>query len=226
MIQVLIADDQRLMRDGLSTLISLDPYIKVVGTASDGKEAYEKAVGLHPDVVLMDIRMPVVDGVEGTRLIRHHLPEVKVLVLTTFEDIELIVMALEQGADGYLLKDMPSEAIVSAIHTIHSGGTVLQPSITSRILKEWKKHESSSKGTSVNGDDPRSSLLEQLSVREMEVLQLIGRGLNNKEIADELVITEGTAKNHVSNVISKLELRDRTQVAIFAVQQGITATET
>jgi DNA-binding NarL/FixJ family response regulator len=226
MIGVLVADDQRLMRDGLSTLISLDPNIKVVGTASNGKEAYEKAVDLHPDVVLMDIRMPVVDGVEGTRLIRRHLPEVKVLVLTTFEDLELIVLALEQGANGYLLKDMPSEAIVSAIHTIHSGGTVLQPSITARILEEWKKRERRSNGTSVYGDDPRSSLLEQLSVREMEVLRLMGRGLNNKEIADELVITEGTVKNHVSNVISKLELRDRTQVAIFAVQQGITVTET
>lgn len=226
MIEVLVADDQRLMRDGLSTLISLDPYIKVVGTASNGKEAYEKAVDLHPDVVLMDIRMPVVDGVEGTRLIRSHLPEVKVLVLTTFEDLELIVLALEQGANGYLLKDMPSEAIVSAIHMIHSGGTVLQPSITARILEEWKKRERRSKDTSVYGDDPRSSLLEQLSVREMEVLRLLGRGLNNKEIAYKLVITEGTVKNHVSNVISKLELRDRTQVAIFAVQQSITVTET
>lgn len=226
MIQVLVADDQRLMRDGLSALISLDPYIKVVGTASDGKEAYEKALGLRPDIVLMDIRMPVVDGVEGTRLIRSHLPEVKVMVLTTFEDIELIVRALEQGANGYLLKDMPSEAIVRAIHTIHSGGTVLQPSITARILEEWKKRESRTNGNSVIRDDPGSSLIEQLSVREMEVLRLIGRGLNNKEIADELIITEGTVKNHVSNVIAKLELRDRTQVAIFAVQRGITMPET
>ncbi|WP_028608624.1 response regulator [Paenibacillus harenae] len=224
MIQVLVADDQRLMRDGLSTLISLDPEIKVVGTASNGKEAYEKAIGLHPDVVLMDIRMPMVDGVEGTRLIRCHLPEMKVLVLTTFEDIELIVMALEQGASGYLLKDMPSETIISAIHTIHSGGTVLHPSITALILEEWRNREI--KGTSDHSNDPRLSLLEQLSVREMEVLQLIGRGLNNKEIADTLVITEGTVKNHVSSVISKLELRDRTQVAIFAVQQGITVIET
>lgn len=226
MVHVLVADDQRLMREGLSTLVGLDPDIKVVGTASDGKEAYEKAIELNPDVVLMDIRMPIVDGVEGTRLIRHHMPEVNVLVLTTFEDIELIVMALEQGANGYLLKDMPSEAIISAIHTIHSGGTVLQPSITTRILEEWKKRETIGESPSIHGDDPRLSLLKQLSAREMEVLRRIGRGLNNKEIADELIITEGTVKNHVSNVISKLELRDRTQVAIFAVQQGISTIAT
>jgi DNA-binding NarL/FixJ family response regulator len=226
MIQVMVADDQRLMRDGLTTLIGLEPDIEVVGAASDGREAYEKAVVLNPDVVLMDIRMPVVDGVEGTRLIRRHLPNVKVLVLTTFEDIELIVMALEQGANGYLLKDMPSEAIVSAIRTIHSGGTVLQPSITARILEEWKKRGVVDNNSTAQAQEPRLLLLRQLSDRELEVLRLISRGLNNKEIADQLVITEGTAKNHVSNVISKLELRDRTQVAIFTVQQGMTNLET
>ncbi len=221
MIRVLIADDQRIMREGLATLIGLDKEIEVVGTAADGKEAYEKAVEYIPDIVLMDIRMPVVDGVEGTRLIRRHLPDVKVLILTTFEDIELIVMALEQGANGYLLKDMPSETIISAIHTIHSGGMVLQPNITTRILEAWKKIEAD-KSPGFPDVDPRLTLLDHLSEREREVLQLIGRGLNNKEIAIELVITEGTVKNHVSNVITKLDLRDRTQVAIFAVKQGIT----
>lgn len=223
MIRVMVVDDQRLMREGLATIIGLEKELEIVGLASNGLEAYKNALELKPDVMLMDIRMPVADGVEGTRLVRRNLPDVKVLMLTTFDDSELIFKALEQGAHGYLLKDMPSEAIVSAIHTVHSGGMVFQPSVTAQILEEIRKLQLGGKEgrEAPLAPEPRLALLDQLSEREMEVLRLLGRGMNNKEIARELTITEGTVKNHVSNLIAKLEFRDRTQIAVFAVRQGI-----
>jgi DNA-binding NarL/FixJ family response regulator len=223
MIRVMVVDDQRLMREGLSTIIGLEKDMEIVGLASNGLEAYKNALELKPDVILMDIRMPVADGVEGTRLVRRHLQDVKVLILTTFDDSELIFNALEQGAHGYLLKDMPSEVIVSAIHTVHSGGMVFQPSVTAQILEEIKKLQFSGKEEreALLAPEPRLALLKQLSEREMEVLRLLGRGMNNKEIAWEMTITEGTVKNHVSNLIGKLDFRDRTQIAVFAVRQGI-----
>ncbi|MDF2716228.1 MAG: yfiK [Paenibacillus sp.] len=223
MIRVMVVDDQRLMREGLATIIGLEKELEIVGLASNGLEAYKNALELKPDVMLMDIRMPVADGVEGTRLVRRNLSDVKVLMLTTFDDSELIFKALEQGAHGYLLKDMPSEAIVSAIHTVHSGGMVFQPSVTAQILEEIRKLQLGGKEgrEAPLAPEPRLALLDQLSEREMEVLRLLGRGMNNKEIARELTITEGTVKNHVSNLIAKLDFRDRTQIAVFAVRQGI-----
>ncbi|MBA2937157.1 response regulator transcription factor [Paenibacillus sp. CGMCC 1.16610] len=223
MIRVMVVDDQRLFREGLSTIIRQETDIEVIDTASNGREAYEIAIVQKPDVVIMDIRMPIMDGIEGTRLIRSHLIDVKVLILTTFDDSELIFTALDQGAHGYLLKDIPSEAIVNAIHTVYLGGMVFQPDITNHLLSERKKHQSDHaiEGAISLSKDPRVALLNLLSDREVQVLKLLGQGLNNKEIADELVITEGTVKNHVSNVIAKLEFRDRTQVAIFAVKEGI-----
>jgi DNA-binding NarL/FixJ family response regulator len=223
MIRVMIVDDQRLMREGLAAIIGIEKDLEIVGLASNGLEAYKNALELKPDVILMDIRMPVADGVEGTRLVRRHLPDVKVLVLTTFDDSELIFKALEQGAHGYLLKDMPAEAIVSAIHTVHSGGMVFQPSVTAQILEEIKKLQFSGKENREASfrPEPRLALLNHLSEREMDVLRLLGSGMNNKEIAWDLTITEGTVKNHVSNLIAKLDFRDRTQIALFAVRQGI-----
>ncbi|MFY4775666.1 response regulator [Metabacillus sp. RGM 3146] len=220
MINVLVVDDQPLMRDGLATLINMRKDISVVGTAADGLEAFEKAKTLKPDIVLMDIRMPGTDGVKGTRLIKQNLETVKVLMLTTFTDSELIFDALEEGASGYLLKDMSTDTIVQAIMTVQSGGIVLPPNLTGQILKELKK----SKGTESEAkESPPPSVLKELTEREIEVLKQIGYGMSNKEIAGVLYITEGTVKNHVSNLISKLELRDRTQAAIFAVRYGITA---
>ncbi|MCM3639421.1 response regulator transcription factor [Sporosarcina luteola] len=215
MIKIMIVDDQPLVREGLSTLLGLRPEIEVVGTAVDGKDALHKAVELLPDIILMDIRMPGVNGVEGTRLLKDSLPDVKVLILTTFNDSEYIFDALEEGANGYLLKDMPTDTIVQAILTVYHGGVVLPKEFTSQVLTELRMKSQTSQGVLPKG-------LEELSDREAEVLTHLGEGLNNKEIADALFITEGTVKNHVSNVIQKLGLRDRTQAAIYAVRYGIT----
>lgn len=215
MIKIMIVDDQPLVREGLSTLLGLRPGIEVVGMASDGKEALHKTADLFPDIVLMDIRMPGVNGVEGTRLVKDNFPDVKVLILTTFNDSEYIFDALEEGASGYLLKDMPTDTIVQAILTVHHGGVVLPKEFTSQVLAELRIK---SQHSTVNMPER----IGDLSDREVEVLTRLGEGLNNKEIAEALFITEGTVKNHVSNVIQKLGLRDRTQAAIYAVRHGIT----
>lgn len=215
MIKILIVDDQPLVREGLGTLLGLRPEIEVVGMAEDGIDALHKAQQLHPDIVLMDIRMPGVNGVEGTRLLKDRLPDVKVLILTTFNDSEYIFDALEEGASGYLLKDMPTDTIAQAILTVHHGGVVLPKDFTSQVLTELRMK-------SQNGPVEMPKGVQDLSNREIEVLTHLGEGLNNKEIADVLFITEGTVKNHVSNVIQKLGLRDRTQAAIYAVRYGIT----
>ncbi|MBS4201625.1 response regulator transcription factor [Bacillus sp. FJAT-49732] len=215
MIKILIVDDQELMRDGLATILNLKPEIDVVGVASNGKEAFEKASELLPDIVLMDIRMPIANGVEGTRLITSSLPDTKVLMLTTFNDSELIFEALEEGASGYLLKDMTTDSIVQAIMTVQSGGMVLPKEWTAEIVKEMRKSKAADHDTEV------PKIINDLTERELEVLSKLGLGLNNKEIANELFISEGTVKNHVSNLISKLDLRDRTQAAIFAVRYHI-----
>ncbi|SFC87914.1 two component transcriptional regulator, LuxR family [Bacillus sp. OV322] len=218
MIKVMVVDDQPLIRDGLATLLDLRPELQVAGTAGNGQEAYEKALELKPDIVLMDIRMPVKNGVEGTKMITSNIPSVKTLMLTTFSDSELIFEALSEGASGYLLKDMPTDTIVQAIITVHSGGIVLPPDVTGQMVQELKK----SRGTEDSGrtsEAPES--LHDLTEREHDVLRQLGYGHSNKEIAGILFITEGTVKNHVSNIISKLSLRDRTQAAIFAVRYGI-----
>lgn len=218
MIRIMIVDDQALVRDGLAMLLNLRPELEVVGTASDGEEAVQNAERLQPEIILMDIRMPRANGVEGTRLIRERFPHIKVLMLTTFNDSELIFEALEQGASGYLLKDMATDTIGQAILTVHAGGVVLPQDMTAEIVKELKK----TKVDSI-AEQHAPKQIEQLTEREVEVLRELGYGLNNKEIAEKLFITEGTVKNHVSNIISKLELRDRTQAAIFAVRYGVTA---
>lgn len=217
MIRLMIVDDQALVRDGLSMLLQLRPELEVVGTAGDGREAIQKTSELQPDIILMDIRMPHVNGVEGTRLVREQFPHIKVLMLTTFNDSELILEALEQGASGYLLKDMEMDVIVQAILTVQGGGVVLPENMTAHIMKELRQTKLG------NSIEKTPKQMEHLTEREVEVLKELGLGLNNKEIAEKLFITERTVKNHVSNVISKLELRDRTQAAIFAVRYGVTA---
>lgn len=215
MITVMVVDDQELMRDGLATILDLKQEIKVVGVAADGREAYEKASILRPDIILMDIRMPVASGVEGTKWITASLPKTKVLMLTTFHDSELIFEALEEGASGYLLKDMPTDSIVQAIMTVQAGGMVLPKALTADIVKEMRKTNPAEQAATA------PAILNELTERELDVLKQLGFGLNNKEIAAELCITEGTVKNHVSHLISKLEVRDRTQAAIFAVRYHI-----
>lgn len=216
MIHVLIVDDQPLIREGLAALLSLRTEVQIVGTASNGEEAYSFVKQNQPDIILMDIRMPGMNGVDGTKIIKTHFPEIKVLMLTTFNDSELIFSALEEGASGYLLKDMSTDTIVQAMMTVQSGGIVLPPESTNLMLKEMKKIKDI---TAIEERVPTS--LKQLTSREMDVLKNLGYGHSNIEIANKLFITEGTAKNHVSNVINKLELRDRTQAAIFAVRYGV-----
>lgn len=215
-VKLLIVDDQELMRDGLATILNMKSELEVVGVASNGQEAFEKAGDLMPDIVLMDIRMPVANGVEGTKLITSKYPGIKVLMLTTFHDSALIFEALEEGASGYLLKDMPTEAIVQAIMTVQSGGMVLPKELTADIVREMRKNQTAEQSTEI------PEIIKELTEREIEVLNKLGLGLNNKEIASQLFISEGTVKNHVSNLISKLNLRDRTQAAIFAVRYNIT----
>jgi DNA-binding NarL/FixJ family response regulator len=222
MIKVMIVDDQPLIRDGLATLLGLKPELEVVGTAGDGYEAIKKVKQWRPDIVLMDIRMPGTNGVEATRVITQLSLGVKVLMLTTFKDSEFIFEALEEGASGYLLKDMPTETIVQAILTVHSGGIVLPPDTTAQMLQELKKTKELGLGHKI--DCPKN--IDDLTDRELEVLRELGYGHSNKEIAESLFITEGTVKNHVSHLINKLELRDRTQAAIFAVRYGITTFDT
>ncbi|KAB2334554.1 response regulator transcription factor [Cytobacillus depressus] len=219
MIKVMIVDDQPLIREGLGSLLNLREGIEVIGSAVDGADALKKALALMPDIVLMDIRMPNVNGVEGTRRLREKAPQIKVLMLTTFSDSEYIFDALEEGASGYLLKDMSTDTIVQAILTVHHGGVVLPKDFTTDVLTELRMRQMKEERSS---DHLPPSSLSELTSRELEVLRLLGQGLNNKEIADRLFITEGTVKNHVSNIIQKLELRDRTQAAIFAVRYGIT----
>lgn len=215
MIKVIIVDDQPLIRDGLAALLNLRSELEVVGVASNGMEAYERSVEMEPDIVLMDIRMPQTNGVVGTKMITSQLPNTKVLMLTTFQDSELIFSALEEGASGYLLKDMSADMITNAIKTVQSGGMVLPPEITAQMLQELKGEKERQVSSS-------PAVLADLTNRERDVLRDLGYGKNNKEIAADLFITEGTVKNHVSNIISKLELRDRTQAAVFAVRYGIT----
>ncbi len=216
MIRVLLVDDQRLMRDGMRTLLSLEPDLQVVGEAGNGQEGVQLALSLQPDVVLMDIRMPGMNGVEATRAIRSALSETKVLVLTTFDDDAYVMDALKEGAAGYLTKDLPSEQIAEAIRTLQGGGVIMPPPIAAKVVAELAKR------SSAPAPDPADAgVLEHLTERECEVLRLLGQGYSNKEIGDALYITEGTAKNHVSSVIEKLGLRDRTQAALWAVRHGL-----
>ncbi|MFZ5824703.1 MAG: response regulator [Bacillota bacterium] len=216
MIRVLLVDDQRLMRDGMRTLLSLEPDLAVVGEAGDGREAVAAALAQQPDVILMDIRMPTMNGVEATREIRRALPAVRVLILTTFDDDDLVMDALLEGASGYLTKDLPAEEIAAAVRKVQNGGVIMPPPIAAKVVAELARR-SSPHPFHLSDAGP----LGELTEREVEVLRLLGQGYSNKEIGEALFITEGTAKNHVSSVIEKLRLRDRTQAALWAVRQGL-----
>lgn len=217
MIRVLLVDDQRLMRDGMKTLLSLEPDLQVVGEAGNGLEGVQQAMALRPDVVLMDIRMPGMNGVDATREIRRSLSETRVLVLTTFDDDDLVMDALLEGAAGYLTKDLPAEEIAESVRKVCSGGVVMPPPIAAKVVNELARRNAAIPSTPKED----KAILEQLTDREQEVLRLLGQGYSNKEIGEALFITEGTAKNHVSNVIEKLGLRDRTQAALWAVRHGL-----
>jgi DNA-binding NarL/FixJ family response regulator len=215
MIRVLLVDDQALFREGLETLLSIHQDIQVVGEASNGTEAVEAAVKLKPDVVLMDVRMPILDGVKATHLVLKALPQCRVIVLTTFDDDEYIFDALRAGAIGYLLKDVDSSQLVKAIHAASRGESFLEPSVAAKVVNEF------SRVSKMIPTGQVSELVEPLSEREMEILTLISTGASNKEIAKQLYIAEGTVKNHVTNILGKLSVRDRTQAVLKAKEIGL-----
>ncbi|MBX9259314.1 response regulator transcription factor [Desmonostoc muscorum CCALA 125] len=208
-IKVLLVDDQSLIRQGLRALLELEPDLEIVGEGENGQDAINLIAELQPDVVLLDIRMPIMDGVAATREIQKHFPKTKILVLTTFDDNEYVSAALQNGAMGYLLKDTPSEELAVAIRAVYKGYTQLGPGIVKKLLTQF------SHATPTQSPPVPSSLIE-LTPREKEVLRLIAIGASNREIAQELYISEGTVKNHVTNILNRLNLRDRTQAAIWA----------
>jgi DNA-binding NarL/FixJ family response regulator len=214
-IRVLLVDDQALFREGLETLLSIHKDIQVVGQASNGQEAVEVAAKVQPDVVLMDVRMPVLDGVRATRLLKKALPQCRVIVLTTFDDDEYIFDALRTGAVGYLLKDVPSTRLVEAIRATARGESILEPSVAAKVIAEFTRVSSMVPSAQME------QLVEPLSERELEILALIARGASNKEIANQLFIAEGTVKNHVTHILGKLGVRDRTQAALKARELGL-----
>ncbi len=217
-IRVLLVDDQALFREGLHTLLSVWPDLEVVGEAGNGQEALDAAARLKPDVVLMDLRMPVLDGVAATRRLLEKMPQVKIIVLTTFDDDDHVFDGLRAGAVGYLLKDVPSEKLVEAIRAAAAGQSFLQPSVAAKVVAEFTRLTAVAQETAVS---PQNSLVEPLSEREQEILALVATGASNKEIAGELFITEGTVKNHVTNILGKLGVRDRTQAALKAREIGL-----
>ena len=213
-IRLLIVDDQELVRTGFRLFLETQDDLEVVGEAGDGEEAIELAHDLRPDVILMDIRMPRVDGVEATaRLTASGLTPPRVLVLTTFDLDEYVFGALRAGAAGFLLKDAPRERLVEAIRVVHAGEALLSPSITRRLVEDFAAR--------TDPLEPSATLLEELTPREREVLVLVARGLSNGEIAKRLVVTEATVKSHVGSLLMKLGLRDRVQAVVFAYEHGI-----
>ena len=213
-ISVLIADDQALVRAGFRMILEVENDIEVVGEAADGRAAVQEARRLNPDVVLMDVRMPDMDGIEATRRIRDRDSTTKVLMLTTFDMDEYIYQALCAGANGFLLKDVPPEQLAAGIRAMASGDALLAPSVTRRLIEQYVRWP-----PEAARHVPPS--LSRLTAREHEVLQLLARGLSNAEIAGSFVISETTVKTHVARILTKLDLRDRVQAVVFAYESGL-----
>ena len=212
-VRVMLVDDQALFREGLRTLLSVVPGIEVLGEAANGEAAVQQVRRLRPQVVLMDLRMPVLNGVEATRRLRTEAPEARVIVLTTFDDDEDVFDALRAGAVGYLLKDATRDKLVEAIRSAARGESFLQPSVAAKVVAEFSRL--------APGRPPVTALVEPLSDRELEVLRCLTQGMSNKEIANALGIAEGTAKNHMTNILGKLGVLDRTQAALRARDLGL-----
>jgi len=209
--KIMICDDQAIVRDGLAMLMKLEPDVQVTGIAEDGASIVEMVGKDRPDLVLMDLKMPILNGVEATRKIKTQYPEVKVLVLTTYDDDEWVFDAVQAGASGYLLKDTPREELIKAIKGTIMGKTYLDPVIAGKILGQASSRQS----------QPSKAVTGKLTEREVEILSLIARGLSNSDIADRLFLSEGTVRNHVSAILTKLEVADRTQAAVIAIQHGL-----
>ena len=212
-IKVLIVDDQEIITRGLKMILNMDNGIEVIGTAGDGLSAFNLCSSGYPDIILMDIKMPVMNGVDATAKIKKRFPEIKIIILTTFNDDQYIFNALKEGAYGYLLKESTPEEIISAVKTVYAGGALIQPSVATRVVEQFSKMAYAS--------TKKDLKLNLLTVREQEITGLVGQGMNNREIATALFLSEGTVRNNISVILSKLELRDRTQLAIFAVKNSL-----
>jgi DNA-binding NarL/FixJ family response regulator len=215
LIRILLVDDQRLMREGLRILLELELDLEIAGEAGDGQAALDAYAELRPDVVLMDVRMPGMDGVEATWRLRERWPEARVIILTTFDDDEYVFEGLRAGALGYLLKDVSGHDLAEAVRTVARGGALIQPSVARKVLAQFARIAPPSR-------PPDSGLTEPLSDREREILKLLAQGLSNGEIAQRLSLAEGTVKNYVTAILQKLGTRDRTQAALRARELGLT----
>lgn len=213
-IRLLIVDDQRLMREGLRTLLELERGFEVVAEAEDGQTALQAYAGFQPDVVLMDIRMPGMDGVEATRRLRSRWPEARIVILTTFNDDDYVFEGLRAGALGYLLKDLSGQELAQAVRTVAQGGALIDPSVARRVLQEFARLAPPAR-------PPGAGLAEPLTERELEILRLLAEGMSNREIGLKLHLTEGTVKNYITGVLQKIGVRDRTQAALRGRELGL-----
>jgi len=209
--RIIICDDQAIVRDGLAMLLKLDREIEIVGIAQDGAEAVEFVEREQPDLVLMDLKMPGMNGIEATRRIRTHYPEVKVLVLTTYDDDEWVFDAIRAGASGYLLKDTPYTEVAAAIKGTMAGGAYTDPAVTEKLIRVVAGQQTL----------PATQITDKLTEREVDVLKVLAQGLNNAAIAEKLYLSEGTVRNHVSAILAKLDVTDRTQAVVMALKYGI-----
>lgn len=217
MINILIADDQALIRESLQIILSAYDEINVIGVAEDGMEVMKQLKTCHPDVILMDIRMPHLDGVLCTKQVKERYPHIKIIILTTFDYDDFIFSALKYGASGYILKGVSREELYQAILTVNSGGAMINPDIATKVFKIFSRMAQSNFAIQVE-----EGSTGELSKVDWKIIQQIGFGLSNKEIASKLYLSEGTVRNYLSNILSKMNLRDRTQLAIWAVQTGVT----
>ena len=215
MIKVMIADDQEIIRDSLELLINSDNRFEVIGLASNGRETVQKALELKPDIILMDIRMPEMNGIECINLIKERDSRIKIIMLTTFDSEEYIYNSLKNGADGFLLKGISKVDLINSIETVYNGGASIEPDTAHKVFDIFGKM---AKSFFINN---KQKEINDLSDIELKIIQLIGRGYSNKEIVSEINLSEGTVRNYISGVLKKLDLRDRTQIAIFAIQSGI-----
>lgn len=226
-IRVMIVDDQRLLREGFRKLIELEPNLEVSGVAGNGEEALStveilQADGLAPDVVLMDVRMPQMDGIAATRAFRERWPEIRIVILTTFDDRELIQAGLQAGALGYVLKDITAEQLATAIRVVAQGQVLLHPSVASKVVASFSSASTESGVTNAATEESvDGSEVASLTEREREILALLAGGASNREISESLYIASGTVKNHMSNILGKLGVRDRTQAALKAKELGL-----
>ena len=215
MIKVLIADDQELIRQSLQIVLETKEGIEVVGTAKDGREVIQMVRKEKPDVILMDIRMPEMDGVQCTKIIKDVYPQMKIIILTTFDDDEFVFSALKHGASGYLLKGISMDELEKAIHTVYKGGAMINPEIATKVVEQFSEMAQSNYDVSIEAQN-----VEELTDTEWEIIKFVGRGMSNKEISGAMSLSEGTVRNYLSTILNKLDLRDRTQLAIWEVQPG------